>query len=210
MNLQARWIVAIATATALMAAVWLSKAEGGGVVAYVAYAALIAGPLLARDTKSFQQVCRIGALVLVVVGLVGLFFGLFWFWPSAVLLILASHAVRAPRRQARRLATISAVIGIVVAAAWGAAIYRTALRPADAYVVMFDSAKSAQSAVASGAGDASRVGFGATRVNRDRRRWRVRFRSGLPAGERAQLVTRLTGLPGVVQVRLCSRWNGEC
>ncbi len=212
MNVQARWIVGVAAATALLAAVWLSKAAGGGVVAYFAYAALVASPLLAPNARAFQKVCRIGALLLLLIGLFGLFWGLFWFWPAALLLILASHADRADGRQARRLATTGTVIGIVAAVGWGAAIYQTALRPPDAYLVIFDSTRSQAGASASGAvlGDGSGIGSGATGVSTSARQWHVYFHSGIKAAQRTALRARLQGLPGVVQVRLCSRWNGEC
>ncbi len=210
-NGQARWLVGIATGVSLLAAVWVSKAESGGVVPYAIYAALNATPLLAPDVRTFVKVCRLGALVIVLLGLFGIPFGLFYFWPSAGLLVLASHAAVGYGREPRLLMTSGALVGVIVAVIWGAAIYQTALRPANAYLVTFESSSAAKSAAGTGSSSLTQaIGLGATRVSQKDSAWDVSFASRLSRDQRDELEQRLWRLPGVSRVGLCSRWRGEC
>lgn len=209
-NPQARWLVGVATGTSLMAAVWVSKAAGGGVVPYTICASLNATPLLAREPKPFVTACRIGALVVVLAGLFGPFWRLFYFWPAAALLVLASHAAYGHGRTPRLLLTSGAIAGIVAAGGWATAIYQTALRPADAYLVTFESESAARTAADAGNTNGSALGFGAIGVSQKDRVWDVSFRPGLTPEQRVQLEKRLGQLPGVSRVGLCSRWKGEC
>jgi hypothetical protein len=210
-NGQARWLVGIATAVSLLAAVWVSKAESGGVVPYAIYAGLNATPLLAPDVRTFIKVCRLGALLILLLGLFGIPFGLFYFWPAAGLLVLASHAAVGYGREPRLLMTSGALVGIIAAFAWGAAIYQTALRPANAYLVTFESPSAAKTAAGTGSASLTQaIGLGATRVSQKDSAWDVGFESHLSADQRTELEKRLWQLPGVSRVGLCSRWRGEC
>ena len=206
-NHQARWLVGIATGVSLLAAVWVSKAETGGVVPYAIYAFLNATPLLARDTRAFIKACRIGAVLLILCGIFGFTFGLFYFWPAAALLIMASHAAEDDGRIPRLLLTIGTLIGLLAAIGWGTAIYETALAPAHEFVVTFESQSAATNAAAGGGTNSI---TGTTGVSKSDRVWKVSFDSHLTPAERDQLQTRLRALPGVSSVGLCSRWSGTC
>lgn len=210
-NGQARWLVGIATGVSLLTAVWVSKAESGGVVPYAIYAGLNATPLLAQDVRTFIKVCRLGAVLILLVGLFGIPFGLFYFWPAAGLLLLASHAAVGYGREPRLLMTAGALVGVIAAVVWSVAIYQTALRPADAYRVTFESASAAKTAAGTGSASLTQaIGLGATRVSQQDSAWEVSFESRLTTDQRADLEKRLWRLPGVSRVGLCSRWRGEC
>ena len=175
------------------------------------YAALNATPLLATKVRTFVKVCRLGALLMLVLGIFGLGFGLFYFWPAAGLLVLASHAALGDGREPRRLLTTGALVGIVATAVWGMAIYQTALRPADAYRVTFESPSAARTAAGSGSASLTQaIGLGATGVSQRSGAWNVSFDSHSTPAQRADLAKRLWRLPGVTRVGLCSRWRGEC
>jgi len=210
-NAQARWLVSIAAGISLLAAIWVSKAEAGGVVPYAIYAFLIATPLLARDARTFVRACRLGAVAMALLGLLGFAYGLFYFWPAAGLLLAASHAAVSHGRETRLLMTIGALVGILAGICWGAAIYQTALRPADSYRVTFESQEAAKSAAGtSTASLETAIGLGTTTISLKDRAWNVSFRSDLTAAQKSLLVDRLRQLPGVSRVGLCSRWKGEC
>ncbi len=208
-NGQARWLVGVALIVSLMAAVWLSKAESGGVVLYCAYGALIGAPLLTADVRSFQRATRLGAVGLVVAGLVGILWGLPSFWPAVPLLLLASHVAHGRARIHRAFVAGGTLIGLIAAGAWSLAIYETALRPPDAFLVVYDSSTAA---AASGFSerDTDTIGLGATKISQSGRVWRVYFDADIPSDERAKLQQRVLDVSGASRVRLCSRWGGEC
>ena len=194
---------------ALMAAVWLSKAEAGGVTIYLVCGILTAGPLLARDARQFQRTCRLVALLYVLAGLVGVWWGLPAFWPAAALLVLASHLAYGYAPIHRTFVAAGTLFGVVAFGVWGFAIYETALRPGNAFVVVF---ASDQAAKASGfnTGDVATIGEGATKISHSGSSWLVHFRGGLTVDERSFLRQRIVDVSGASQVRLCSRWKGEC
>lgn len=208
-NRYAQWLVGVGLVIALMAAVWLSKAEAGGVVLYLVYGVLTAGPFFARDAKQFQRTSRLVALLYVVGGLIGFWWGLPAFWPAAALLVLASHVAYGNARIHRAFVAGGTLFGVIAAGLWGLAVYETALRPGDAFVVVFSSDQAA-AASGFGAGDVATIGLGATRINESDHVWRVHFKSGISADQRAQLQQRILVVSGADRVRLCSRWRGEC
>lgn len=208
-NRYAQWLVGVALFIALMAAVWLSKLEAGGVVLYLVYGVVTAAPFLARDAQQFQRNCRLVALLYVVGGLIGVWWGLPAFWPAAALLVVASHVAYGDARIHRAFVAGGTLFGVVTAVVWGFAIYETALRPGDAFIVVFSSD---QAAAASGFGssDVATIGLGATKINESNHVWRVHFNDSISADQRDQLRQRIAVVSGASQVRLCSRWNGEC
>jgi hypothetical protein len=208
-NGQARWLVGVALIISLMAAVWLSKAWSGGVVLYSAYGAVIGAPLLTADVKSFQRATRLGAVALVLVGLIGIFWGLPSFWPAVPLLLLASHVAHGQARIYRAFVAGGTLIGVIAVAGWSFAIYETALRPPDAFLVVYDST-SAAAASGFSERDTDTIGLGATKISKSGRIWRVYFNAGIPSAERTRLQQRVLDVSGASRVRLCSRWGGEC
>jgi hypothetical protein len=208
-NRYAQWLVGVALVLAILAAVWLSKAESGGVTIYLVIGVLTAGPLLARDAAQFQRICRLVALLYVVAGLIGVWWGLPAFWPAAALLVLASHVAYGYERIHRTFVAAGALFGVIAFGVWGFAIYETALRPGDAFVVVF---ASDQAAKTSGfdTNDVATIGEGATKISHSGSTWLVHFQGDLTADERSLLQQRILDVSGASKVRLCSRWNGEC
>lgn len=207
---QARWLVGWCVAASLLAAVWLSKAGSAGVVVYTLYAAVTVWPLFARDRRAFEKFCRLGALIFLVGALAGFPLQLYLFLPSAVLLLVASHVGSGHGRRRRALVAGGTLFAVLLAGGWLAAIYHTALRPADAYLVIFhsdDAARAAQRAVGT---NAAAIGAGATGITFGAHQWKVRFGAGLSASDKAQLQERLRAISDGAVVRLCSRWNREC
>jgi hypothetical protein len=208
-NRYAQWLVGVGLVIALMAAIWLSKAEAGGVVLYLVYGVVTAAPFLARDAQQFQRNCRLVALLYVVGGLVGVWWGLPAFWPSAALLVVASHVAYGEARVHRAFVAGGTLFGVVVAGVWAFAIYETAIRPGDAFIVVFTSDKAA-AASGFGPSDLTTIGLGATKISDSGHVWRVHFKSSISADQRTQLRQRILVVSGASAVRLCSRWNGEC
>lgn len=208
-NRYAQWLVCVALVPSLMAAIWLSKVEAGGVFIFLVFGVLTAGPLLARDAGQFQRTCRLVALLYVVVGIVGVWWGLPAFWPSAALLVLASHLSYGYAPVHRAFVAGGTLFGVLMFAVWGFAIYETALRPGDAFVVTFAS-DTAASASGFTTHDASAIGAGATKISGSGQSWLVHFQGGLTASQRTLLQQRIVEVSGASRVRLCSRWKGEC
>jgi hypothetical protein len=208
-NRYAQGLVLVALVLALMAAIWLSKAESGGVTIFLVLGVLTAGPLLARDAAQFQRTSRLVAAMYVVAGLIGIWWGLPAFWPAAALLILASHLAYGYAPIHRVFVAGGALFGAVAFGVWGFAIYETALRPGDAFVVGF---ASDQAAKASGFGtdDVTTIGDGATKISPAGDAWLVHFNDSLTAGQRELLRQRIVDVTGASRVKLCSRWKGEC
>ncbi len=206
----ARWLVGLCVGISLMASIWLSKAASAGVVVYTMYAAITAVPFFARDRRRFTAFCRLAALVLVLGGLVAFPLQLYFFWPAVVLLVIASHVGAGHGRRSRALVAVGTLTALAVGVCWAAAIYHTALRPADAYLVIFHSAKAAQEAESTVGTGISGIGSGATGVAFGDHQWKVRFDSGLSSAGKAQLQQRLREVSDGAVVRLCSRWNREC
>ena len=211
-NGQARWLVGIATGVSLLTAVWVSKAEAGGVVPYAIYAGLMPTPLLAPGCQDVHQGVPARRATHTAARSLR---------DSLRFVLLLARCGTAVAGLARRLwatagsrgllMTSGALVGIIAAVAWGAAIYQTALRPADAYRVTFESASAAKTAAGTGsaasdAGDRSRCD---RRQSEGQRLGRV-LRIHLTTDQRADLEKRLWRLPGVSRVGLCSRWRGEC
>ena len=176
-NRYAQWLVGVALVLALMAAVWISKFDAGGVTFYLVCGVLTAGPFLARDAKQFQRTCRLVALLYVVAGLIGVWWGLPAFWPAAALLVLASHLAYGYEPVHRALAAGGTLFGVLAFAVLSFAIYETALRPGDAFVVTFASDQAASTS-GFGAHDAATIGEGATKVSGSGHSWLVHFQGG--------------------------------
>jgi hypothetical protein len=208
-NRYAQWLVGVGLIVALMAAVWVSKAESGGVVIYLVLGVLSAGPFFARDAQQFQRTCRLVALLYVVGGVIGFWWALPAFWPAAALLVLASHVAYGNAHIHRAFVAAGTLFGVIAITLWAFAIYETALRPGDAFVVVFDSS---QSAGASGfsARDVSTIGLGATKISESNHQFLVHFKGDLSASQRSALQQRIQLVSDASQVRLCSRWRGEC
>jgi hypothetical protein len=208
-NRYAQWLVVVALLPALTAAIWLSKAEAGGVTIYLLIGVLTAGPLLARDAVQFQRTCRLVALLYVVAGVIGVWWGLPAFWPAAALLVLASHLAYGYAPIHRAFVAGGTLFGVIAIGVGAFAIYETALRPGDAFVVVFASDQAAKAA-GFNTDDVTTIGAGATKISHSGNSWLVHFNGGLTADERALLKQRIVDVSGASRVKLCSRWKGEC
>lgn len=208
-NGQARWLIGVALIVSLLTAVWLSKASSGGVVLYTVYGALAGVPLFTADVKSFQRAARLVAVGFAIVGLIGIFWRLPAFWPTVPLLLLASHVAYGRARIYRAFVAGGTLIGVIAAGAWAFAIYETALRPPDAFLVVYDTSDAAKASGFSER-DTSAIGLGATKISDSGRIWRVYFDADMPSAQRDRLRQRVLDISGASRVRLCSRWGGEC
>jgi hypothetical protein len=208
-NRYAQWLVVVALVPALMAAIWLSKAESGGVTIFLVIGVLTAGPLLARDAAQFQRTCRLVAALYVVAGVIGVWWRLPAFWPAAALLVLASHLAYGYAPIHRAFVAGGTLFGVLAFGVWGFAIYETALRPGDAFVVAFASDQAAKDSGFS-TDDVTTIGEGATRISHSGNAWLVHFSGSLTADQRALLRQRIVDVSGASRVKLCSRWKGEC
>ncbi|MFF8268143.1 hypothetical protein ACF059_12185 [Streptomyces sp. NPDC016562] len=185
---------------------------------YTAALYLVTGPCVAaplffvRRAKAFVRACVIVGVSLIPWGVLGVFVGLFLFWPSALVLLLA--AIADPRKRpvvARVSAAVGALLlaGVVALSAyftWHFYVGPATARP-HTYRAPVDPGW-----FHDGLGDADqRLGpYGATTVygsgsGSDRLSFlEVRFPDDLSQEQRAELKRQIEQLPGITEVELCS------
>lgn len=170
----------------------------------------VAVPLfLPRRPTAFTRACAITALFLLAWGLLGFLAGMFVFWPSALLLLLAAFADPGKRPVTAK------VMGVAGGLVMGGLLTATALfvwhihvAPAMAEPHTYRAVTDADSFYEGlGTHDAHLKRFGATSVtgtaNEDAHYLDVRFPDDLPEERRATLKREIEQLPGVSRVDLC-------
>ncbi|PKV89866.1 hypothetical protein [Streptomyces sp. TLI_146] len=178
---------------------------------YLMAGASLTAPLLClRRPKHFTRACAIVGLVLIGWGVLGVFLGMFLFWPAAVLLLLAGFA--SPRRHPVTAWTMGGLGALVAAGVLtGAAVFVWSLviNPSLAKPHTYRAATD-PGWFRDGVGDAQERlrGFGATEVygnESDQGSFlEVRFPDDLPPARRADLKKEIGRLPGIRWVELCS------
>ncbi|MEU4729028.1 hypothetical protein [Streptomyces sp. NPDC023588] len=178
---------------------------------YLMTGACVAAPLfLVRRAKAFVRTCVIVGVGLIPWGALGVFVGLFLFWPSALLLLLA--AVADPRKRpvvARVSGAVGALLlaGVVALSAYF--VWHFYVGPATARPHTYR-APADPGWFHDGLRDADeRLGpYGATTVYgsgaEDLSFLNVRFPDDLSEEQRAELKRQIEQLPGISGVELCS------
>ncbi|GGU32568.1 hypothetical protein [Streptomyces lavendofoliae] len=177
---------------------------------FVLTALSVAIPLfLPRRPPAFARAAAILALGLLALGLPGFLFGMFLFWPSALLLLLAAFADPHARPVSARI--MGAAGGLALAwflAAFGSFYWHCTVAPALAEPHTYRAVSDPDTFYADlGKHDAHLKRFGATSVtgtaSEDLLYLAVRFPDDLPEERRAALKRELEKLPGVSRVDLC-------
>ncbi|MFG3507991.1 hypothetical protein ACGF5F_21105 [Streptomyces sp. NPDC047821] len=170
----------------------------------------VAVPLfLARRPTAFTRACAITGLFLLVWGLLGFLAGMFVFWPSALLLLLAVFAD--PRRRPVTAKVLGTAGGLVMAGLLTATalfVWRVHVAPARAEPHTYRAVTDPDAFYDElGNHDARLKRYGATSVtgtaHEDEHYLDVRFPDGLPEERRAALKREIENLPGVTRVDLC-------
>ncbi len=215
---RAGWLsCGLAFAAAVLAATYLVGDQCPVPVAAVPLL-VSATPALARTPRAFAVVCRLAAVLLIVLAVPGVFFGLPLFLPAALILLMAPTAAAQDAEFRPQVASfVSVVIFATCAVVWGTTLYEQRLAPPDAFLVTtapeFSDRADFRNVVN---GRADGIGFGATEVSLsgtgpgEGPMLTVRFPGSLSAGDRQRLADHLWELDGVRSVRPCSRWHGEC
>jgi hypothetical protein len=208
----ARALVGGAAVTAVLAALWLWRNSGLGLPFWLFFAVLTAGPLLFREHTFFRRAALRFGLALVALGVLGSLFGLFYYLPGAVVLLLAAAAEREASRPRRGFLAAGVAVLLVGAVGWGIALQQAFLVAPDAFLVSFVSTDAQAAAEQRGYHIQGGPDFlpGATGVSISGDGWYVSFDEDEPDEEQARLRQRLQQIPGVGEVRLCSRRRGEC
>jgi hypothetical protein len=175
----------------------------------------VAVPLfLLRRPAAFTRACVLVGSALLAWGVLGVFMGLFLFWPAGILLLLAAWAD--PRRRPLTARIAGGTGALVLAAALTASAVHTwhaHIGPALAEPHTFR-AETDPGRLRDGIGDADdRLReAGATSVtgvrSDDGSYWEVRFPDDLPEEGRARLKAEIARIPGIGRVDLCP--VGEC
>ncbi|MEW2139847.1 hypothetical protein AB0892_25230 [Streptomyces sp. NPDC005409] len=178
---------------------------------YITTGACVAAPLfLVRRAKAFVRACVIVGVALIPWGVLGVFLGLFLFWPSALLLLLA--AIADPRKRpvvARVSGAVGALLLAGVVALSGYFIWHFYVGPATARPHTYR-AQVDPGWFRDGLRDADqRLGpYGATTVygsgSGHLSSLQVRFPDDLSEEQRAELKRQIELLPGITEVELCS------
>ncbi|MFE9633606.1 hypothetical protein [Streptomyces sp. NPDC006463] len=177
---------------------------------YALTGACVAIPLFLRSTRAFTRGCLIVGIVLIPWGVLGVFIGMFLFWPSALLLLLA--ALGDPRERPVA-ALLSGIVGALVTAGAVAltvfCVWHFHIGPSLAQPHSYR-AETEPGWFRGGLGDATERlrPYGATSVygsGSDQVSYlEVRFPDDLPEAQRVQLEQQIAQLPGIRRVELCS------
>ncbi|MFF5935460.1 hypothetical protein [Streptomyces sp. NPDC012508] len=163
---------------------------------------------LAYSRAAFRGACVTIGLLLLVWGAVGVLLGMFLFWPSALLLLLAALA-DARRRPVVAKVTfgVGALVTAAVLAAGGVYLWHFTIGPALAEPHTFRAV--AESDAPAGIGDTEErlKPFGATQVTGSESDagsyLEVRFPDDLPDARREELRKEIGLLPGFGEAELC-------
>lgn len=178
---------------------------------YLMTGASIAAPFLClRRPKHFVRACVMVGLVLIGWGVLGVFLGMFLFWPAAVLLLLAGFANPQRRPVTAWIAGgIGALVTAGVLAGVAMFVWFFVISPARAEPHTFRAATE-PGWLRGGVGDAQERlrRFGATNAygnESDQGSFlEVRFPDDLSPARRAELKREIGRLPGIRWVELCS------
>ena len=212
-----RALVVAACAVALLGLIWMT---GPNVTAAVLAPLVLiptAAPLLARRRRSFTILCIVTGVALLVIGVLGIIFGLTIFIPAALLLLIAS--LTDPREALIRghaFAATGALLATLAAVAWSAAIYQSNTGYPHTILVQTDAVFWRQPDLnqlinSSGEG----IGHGATEVSYTGTAGsgaviHVSYRVNLSANDLNRLADHLKSLSGVSSVTVCRRNTPGC
>jgi len=112
-----RLLVIVAVLNGVLAMIWVSAFDNFHYLAwiYAPVVAVVALPLAMRSWRSFLVTCLIVTVLLLVLGVLLFFFGLFW--PSAMILLLALTPLARWRPN-----RVTILLALLVAIPWGDAI----------------------------------------------------------------------------------------
>ncbi|MGI5240485.1 hypothetical protein [Dactylosporangium sp. CA-139066] len=214
---RATWWQRAIAATALLSAAFATYLLIGSSnfvlvnAAAIALTLVTAVPLVCAGRRAFEAATLIGAVLLIVLAIPFVFFGAYFFLPSAALLLLARFTGRS--RSARRFWTAAiAVLLVVVVAPWSAFIWDAMYRVPNLYVVYLptDGRRPPRDTLLY---DGSGIGYGATSVAitplETGDKLYVGFRGDLSAAELTRLDHRLHELmPYATKIERCRSPKG--
>jgi hypothetical protein len=188
--------------TAVAAATWLAIAApfiGGD---YGVFVVLIAIPFFATTRRAFVRQCLIIAGLFVPLSIFGVFFGLFLFFPSAVVLLAAAGlAARRPRARAAAR-TITWLLASSVLAAFGVALHGHFFPPSD--IIIVQESGPAWARLNSLSDAVFKAGFTSAAVGTwTSRQLSVDVPASMPDRTRQRLLTLVRAQPGVVTAYWC-------
>ncbi|MFE1792659.1 hypothetical protein ACFW7J_30395 [Streptomyces sp. NPDC059525] len=161
-----------------------------------------------RSPRHFVGTCLAVGLSLLGWGVLGVMFGMFVFWPSALVLLLAAHAD--PRRRpvaAKAVGGIGAAITTAALVGYAAFAWHFHIGPALAEPHTFRAVTAPGLYRGVGAAEEHLKPFGATHVfgteSDEGSYLDVRFTEQLSAPGREKLRTEISRLPGITKVTLC-------
>lgn len=210
-------VVATAVLCSVLAAVWLVSEYRGLLAASSCLVALSALPYMTRNRRTFRFLCWTTATVFAAAAILGLFFGLYFFLSSGILIAFAPFV--STRGSPRRITAfiVALIVALATVVTWSATIYHTRLRAPDILIVHttadFTWRPDAR-AILEGSG--SGIGYGATGVTQRGPHGGtgavllVQFRGGMSSTDLQRLEEHIREVPGVIGVELCSRWSGDC
>jgi hypothetical protein len=195
--------VALLPAAAAAAWLWISAPYFAGL--YLICVMLIAAPLLAVTRRAFVVLCLIIAGLFVPLSILGVFFGLFLFFPSAVVLLAAAGLV-ARRPRARVVARVAAWLVASGALAGFGLAFGHYLFPPSNIIIVQESAPDRDSARLNALSDSIyKAGFTDVTVATwtSDRQLAVEAPDPLPERDRQRLLTFIRAQPGVVAAYWC-------
>jgi len=115
-----RGLVLVAVLNGVLATAWVTTFDNFHdlVAVYAPVIMMVASPLLTRSGRSFRATCSISAGLLLVLSVLLYFLGLFTFWPSAAILLLAVTPLAG-----RRPTPVITLLSLAVAAPWSYATW---------------------------------------------------------------------------------------
>ncbi|MEV6330190.1 hypothetical protein [Streptomyces sp. NPDC051909] len=205
-----RGLAAAAAAIALPVTAWGVQMPGSRGFFVVTCLVAVVPLLLLREPKGFVTACVTVGVLLLGWGVLGVFFGMFLFWPSALLLLFA--ALADPRRRPVTAKVVGGVGAAVTAAALVGCVafaWHFYVGPALAEPHTFRAETDSEWFRSSDLGDIKDrlKPFGATDAtgtgSDEGSYLDVRFPDQLSGPERDALKKEIAQLPGIVRVDLC-------
>jgi len=182
---------------------WINAPYFAGL--YLICAMLVAVPLLAVTRRAFVILCLIIAALFVPISILGVFLGLFLFFPSAVV-VVAAAGLAARRPRARTAARIAAwLVASSVLAGFGLAFRHHVFAASDIIIVNESAPVDRNSARLNSLSDSIyKAGFTSVSVSTwTSDRQLAVDAPGLPERQRQRLLTFVRARPGVVTACWC-------